>query len=260
MDIEQRLDDLTRAIQQFRSTRTAIVIDGSFFLKRFRYVFPDRNPFDAETVARTMHEMALKHIEAQGSQLYRIFYYDCPPLTVTVESAISKNSFDFSQTKTAQFRTRLLNEIKKKRKVALRLGRLDENGGQWKMKGPILRQLLEGELSFQDLNDTDFEFDARQKGVDMRIGLDIASMAYKRQVDQIILIAGDSDFVPAAKMARREGIDIILDPLWAPIQADLNEHIDGLQSVAPRPTYNKPPYPNANYNPSGNYNQSSYNT
>ncbi len=27
------------------------------------------------------------------------------------------------------------------------------------------------------------------------------------QIDQIILIAGDSDFVPAAKLARREGID-----------------------------------------------------
>jgi uncharacterized LabA/DUF88 family protein len=39
----------------------------------------------------------------------------------------------------------------------------------------------------------------------MRIGLDIASLSYKKQVDQIILIAGDSDFVPAAKLARREG-------------------------------------------------------
>ncbi len=47
----------------------------------------------------------------------------------------------------------------------------------------------------------------------MRIGLDIASLAYKKQIDQIILIAGDSDFVPAAKLARREGIDFILDPM-----------------------------------------------
>ena len=53
----------------------------------------------------------------------------------------------------------------------------------------------------------------KQKGVDMRIGVDIASLAYKKQVNQIILIAGDSDFVPAAKLARREGIDFVLDPL-----------------------------------------------
>ena len=64
----------------------------------------------------------------------------------------------------------------------------------------------------------------------MRVGVDIASLAYKKQVDQIILIAGDSDFVPAAKLARREGVDFILDPMWADIKPDLFEHIDGLKS------------------------------
>ena len=64
----------------------------------------------------------------------------------------------------------------------------------------------------------------------MKIGLDIASMAYKHQVEQIILISGDSDFVSAAKLARREGIDFILDPLGAPIKPDLFEHIDGLRT------------------------------
>jgi len=70
--------------------------------------------------------------------------------------------------------------------------------------------------------------------VDMRIGLDIAAMAFKKQVDQIILVAGDSDFVPAAKLARREGIDFILDPMWSSIRDDLHEHIDGLRSVFDR--------------------------
>ena len=64
----------------------------------------------------------------------------------------------------------------------------------------------------------------------MNIGLDIASLAQKRQVDQIILIAGDSDFVPAAKLTRREGIDYILDPIWADVKDSLFEHIDGLHS------------------------------
>jgi uncharacterized LabA/DUF88 family protein len=68
----------------------------------------------------------------------------------------------------------------------------------------------------------------------MRIGLDIAAMAFKRQIDQIGLVAGDSDFVPAAKLARREGIDFILDPMWATIRDDLHEHMDGLSSVFQR--------------------------
>ena len=33
----------------------------------------------------------------------------------------------------------------------------------------------------------------RQKGVDLKIGIDIASLAYKKLVDQIVLISGDSD-------------------------------------------------------------------
>lgn len=69
----------------------------------------------------------------------------------------------------------------------------------------------------------------------MKIGLDIASLAYKKLVDQIILIAGDSDFVPAAKHARREGIDFILDPMWHTIKPDLFEHIDGLQTRVSKP-------------------------
>ena len=55
-------------------------------------------------------------------------------------------------------------------------------------------------------------------------------LSYKHQVDQIILISGDSDFVSASKLARREGIDFILDPLGATIKPELFENIDGLRS------------------------------
>ena len=68
----------------------------------------------------------------------------------------------------------------------------------------------------------------------MKIGLDIASLAFKKQVDKIVLISGDSDFVPAAKLARREGIDFVLDPLFNPIKPDLFEHIDGLHTCDSR--------------------------
>jgi uncharacterized LabA/DUF88 family protein len=88
-------------------------------------------------------------------------------------------------------------------------------------------------------------YDLKQKRVDIKIGLDIASITLKRQVDQIILISGDSDFVPAAKLARREGIDFILDPMWNPIQPHLFEHIDGLVSKIKNP--NKKTAPNKVY-------------
>jgi len=50
----------------------------------------------------------------------------------------------------------------------------------------------------------------KQKGVDMRIGLDIAHLAVKRLCDQLILISADTDMIPAMKLARKEGLRVFL--------------------------------------------------
>ena len=88
----------------------------------------------------------------------------------------------------------------------------------------------ESTTTVNDLTDDSFGPALRQKGVDMRIGLDIASITLKRQANVIILVAGDADFVPAAKLARREGVHFTLDPLGQNVSEDLLEHIAGLRS------------------------------
>ncbi len=115
------------------------------------------------------------------------------------------------------------------------MGEILESDVGFVMDDVAVKKLCRNEITVSDLTEKDFNLDIKQKGVDMRIGLDIASMAYKKQVDRIVLIAGDSDFVPAAKHARREGIDFILDPMWQPIKQSLQEHIDGLDSKTPKP-------------------------
>ena len=60
----------------------------------------------------------------------------------------------------------------------------------------------------------------------MRIGLDIASLTLKRLVSTIVLVSGDSDSIPAARLARREGTTVILDPLRQEVADDLWEHVD----------------------------------
>ena len=115
------------------------------------------------------------------------------------------------------------------RKFALRLGVLSQQVN-YNLRPDVTKDLCLGRRTLDSLAESDFTFNAQQKGVDMKIGIDIASLTYKHQVDQIILISGDSDFVPAAKLARREGIDFILDPMWANIRDELVEHIDGLKS------------------------------
>ena len=51
----------------------------------------------------------------------------------------------------------------------------------------------------------------------------------------MVLVTGDSDFVPAAKLARREGVEFLLDRLWQQVSDELNEHADGVVSAFPKP-------------------------
>lgn len=48
----------------------------------------------------------------------------------------------------------------------------------------------------------------KQKGVDMRIGLDIASITAKKLCTKLVLISGDTDMLPAMKTARKEGVHV----------------------------------------------------
>lgn len=134
-----------------------------------------------------------------------------------------------------KWNTSFIEQMMRQRKVALRLGRLAEERASYILPGNIVKRLLGGDLKLENLEENDFVLDIKQKGVDMKIGVDIASLAYKKQVDKIILIAGDSDFVPASKLARREGIDFVLDPMWNHVNPDLFEHIDGLTSKCKKP-------------------------
>lgn len=217
--------------------KTAVLVDGGFFLRRFPHIFPTKMGNDPDIVARAVLGLAVDHVrrlERTRNDLYRIFFYDCPPLTKKLHLPISGKPIDMAKTEPARFRLALHEALKRQRKIALRLGRLSDFA-DWQLKPAVLKQLRKRERDWAQLSDEDFEPGVRQKAVDMKIGLDIASLAYKHQVDQIVLVAGDADFVPAAKLARREGIDFILDPLWSAVPADLHEHIDGLQSVCPRP-------------------------
>ncbi|WP_053942380.1 NYN domain-containing protein [Kallipyga gabonensis] len=215
----------------------AILIDGAFYLNRAKKIFGTRSPEQAANilVAYCSSHIKLSKIHSPNAELYRIFYYDCPPAEIKTIHPITQKPINYIKTPTAKWRLDFFEELRKKRKLALRLGVMDEKNPTWCLRGRKLSQLLSGKIKPEDLSENDIHLDTRQKGVDMKIGLDISSLAYKKQAQQIILIAGDSDFVPAAKAARREGIDFILDPMWSHIKSGLNEHIDGLRSAVDGP-------------------------
>jgi uncharacterized LabA/DUF88 family protein len=202
---------------------TAVLVDGAFFIRRFRAIEP-HNSHNAERAADCMFRWSVAHLSDRSPQspagradrrrrdLYRLFFDDCPPLEKKLHNPVDGKSVDFSKTPEAVFRRELHERLLKKRKLALRLGQLSSDV-QWTLKPDKVQEFLKGRLSFDKLSPDDVMPAVRQKGVDMRIGVVVASLAFKKQVDQIVLIAGDADFVPAAKLARREGIDFVLDPM-----------------------------------------------
>lgn len=211
--------------------RTAILVDGGFYRKRARHQW---GPKTSEERAKELTAYCMAHINKKDGPipryLYRIFYYDCLPTRRSVYHPLTKQNVDLEKSGTSTWTQAFMDELKRRRKYALRLGTLAEKPN-YNLSPSVTRDLLSGKRTLDSLKIDDFEFHARQKGVDMKIGIDIASLAYKHQVDQIILISGDSDFVPAAKLARREGLDFILDSMGASIKADLFEHIDGLETL-----------------------------
>lgn len=217
---------------------TAIMVDGAFYRKRAFYFWGDKTP---EARAEELANYCKKHIkeERAGAELYRVFYYDCLPSSKKIYHPLLKKTVDLGKSEQYQWSNDFFSELKHQRKFAIRLGRLADDQAFFNIKPEITRKLLNGRITLESLKETDFALDIKQKGVDMRIGVDIASVTFKKQVDRIILISGDSDFVPAAKQARREGIDFILDPMRAPIKDDLFEHIDGMRTKAPKEPVNQ---------------------
>ena len=212
-------------------TKTAIMVDGGFYRKRAGALWGDKSP---ELRAEELYRYVFRHIDKtdgpHARELYRVFYYDCPPVSKNVYHPLTMKSVNFGKDPMFGWANRFHDELRGKRKFALRMGRLSDNDLYFQLDRNVVKKLCSGKINIDEVAEDDFRITFKQKGVDMKLGLDISSLAYDGIVNQIILIAGDSDFVPAAKVARRKGIDFILDPMGHSINPDLMEHIDGLES------------------------------
>lgn len=259
----------------------AILIDGGYFLKRIRRELPPEHTSTPEQIAKTVRRLCFNHIaRITGNRgkfwqqhLYRAFFYDAEPYTGVAHHPIANRQIEFAKSALALDRLALFEQLRKERKLALRLGKVNRDHDwalsprltktalktrqqlaplqglaeqlqqssdpaqpvQLQLSAEQAQQLLAAHEFWQSIQTNDVALGLRQKGVDMRIAIDIASLTLKQQVSTIVLVAGDSDFVPAAKLARREGMEFILDPLWQNVNDDLFEHIDALQSGLNRP-------------------------
>lgn len=195
------------------------MIDGWFMRKTihacraFAYTGPE------------IRKYCCRHLK-KDDYLYRIFYYDTEPLDKKGHNPISNKSIDFNSTSVAIAQRNLFDSIKRTPNFALRLGKTVWRNNEWLLRADKLKDLLAKKISVDDLKESDFHPLIEQKAVDMKLGLDITYIATKRLADLLIIITGDADIVPALKFARREGMQVCLDPLWHPVRPELSEHVD----------------------------------
>ncbi len=217
-------------------TRVAIFVDAGFFVRLFTTKIDPKMSMPASKLAKEMWRYWIRHVDkSNNEELYRIYFYDCPPLQNIAQHPITMQDIDFSKSDITKYKNELHNELIHQPYVACRMGTLAvDTKTDWGFNrldsSHSFKNLITGKSDYTKINPNNVILKPRQKGVDMKLGVDITSVVLKRFANKIVLISGDSDFVPAAKLTRIEGAHFILDAMGRPVKGDLAEHIDGLKT------------------------------
>ena len=116
---------------------------------------------------------------SQGREVLRTYYYHCLPYQSNPPTPDEKTRFGRMQA--------FINRLDRLPRFSIRLGKLAWRGTK-----------EDGTPIFV------------QKRVDILLGVDLVLLSAKAQITDAVLIAGDSDFLPAVEVARREGIVVHL--------------------------------------------------
>jgi uncharacterized LabA/DUF88 family protein len=201
----------------------AILIDGGFAKRKLGTA---KKPAIADDFLGLVQRLQALH-PLDGMRLHRIYYYDSVPLETAHDKPLGGGKVEFGNSPIASRSRILFEQLSQQPYTALRLGELSFQG--WSVSA---KKLTKAAGAMVEISGDDLRPQITQKGVDMRIGMDIAALTLKKQVDVIVLVSGDSDFVPAMKFARREGVNLYLAPLGQHVKPSMLEHSDLLLDVA----------------------------
>jgi uncharacterized LabA/DUF88 family protein len=120
-----------------------------------------------------------QHVAA-GADLLRTYYYHCLPYQSSPPTIDEKQRFSGAD--------KYMAALSRLPRFQVRLGKLEYRGVK-----------ADGSPIFA------------QKRVDILLGVDMVELAATRQITRAILVAGDSDFLPAIEVVKRHGV---LTVLW----------------------------------------------
>lgn len=198
--------------------RYALLLDGGFVTKALA-VRKKSYPVAADIEAECLRIAGLPALG--GFDLLRIYYYDAPPATQNLTNPIDGSVLDLGTSSVHARNTALLEQLELKPNFAVRKGETVVRG--WKIGEKAVKQMM---LKPRVPTARDLVPNVQQKGVDLRIGLDVARLALRQTAQVIVVVTGDSDMIPVFKFARREGLRVYLDHLGGPVRRELRVHAD----------------------------------
>lgn len=166
--------------------KSAIVLIDGGFLRRVTNMAGRK--YDSPFIQRFAHACT-----QSDEECLRVLYYDCAPYVGKVTLPVSGTEKEFKGS------DHWLHNIAALDLFAVRRGVLKFRGFE-----RTKRSADDG------LTDDDFKPQFEQKGVDMRIGLDIAAYSAGHLAQRILLVTNDTDCVPAMKFARKAGLQTVL--------------------------------------------------
>ena len=120
--------------------KTSILVDGGFYRRRAQIMIGEKS---AEERAKELDNYCRRHLSEKNQEkheLYRIFYYDCPPMDKKVYHPFLKKQVDFSKSELNVWMTQFLDELKKHRKFALRLGKLADAQACYTLRPQVVKK------------------------------------------------------------------------------------------------------------------------
>lgn len=110
---------------------------------------------------------------SQGKEILRTYYYNCLPYQGSPPTTDEKERFSKAQ--------KFFNALERIPRYEVREGRLAKRGNEFE-----------------------------QKGIDTLLSIDLVNLAASGKISDAVLLAGDSDFLPAVKVAKEHGVNIFL--------------------------------------------------
>jgi uncharacterized LabA/DUF88 family protein len=153
--------------------RVAVFVDGGYL---------DRELDDKRQGHRIDYYKLINNFVAKAGadrEIVRVYYYHCLPYQAEPPTPEQNEKFGKAQ--------KFMRALQRTSRFEVRLGRLSFRGNR-EDGTPIYEQ----------------------KKVDLMLGLDLMSLSLKHSVDEVFLVAGDSDFVPAVNAVKKEGIVVYL--------------------------------------------------